>query len=149
MPCLPLHTKDNRCKIIALITRINAQKLESDCFLKSGAAARLPRTARSSILRYACITLCELAIPRFVGANRTWWRSDDNIITIAIIAPIIRIRSCDDCKMDFRLTRIGFLRARLPHRANARYATSKYAKPGPRRMDTEKLLRCERRELSL
>ncbi len=74
----------------------------------------LRRTAREArYFCYTCIKLCEVTIPRVVGASRTWWRSDDTIIAIAIIAPIIRIRSCDDCKMDFRLTRIGFLRGAL------------------------------------
>ena len=28
MPYISLYTKDNRCKIVALITRINAKRLE-------------------------------------------------------------------------------------------------------------------------
>ena len=64
MPYLPLHTKDNRCKIAELFARINAKRAMFRLLPESARKADSRYSPPSSILRYACITLCEIAIPR-------------------------------------------------------------------------------------
>ena len=52
-------------------------------------------------------TVTAFVIPRLVGKILQWRRIDEIIIAIAITAPTIRTRSCDDLISDFRLIRIG------------------------------------------